>query len=168
MRGDAKGYTLIELLVVMALIGLMMTVTTPRFRYALFTDNLKTATRELTGMIQNTRSEALREQKDFFLCFDLDSGLIWVVSSDMTEEGRALARERASSLPEGVRVLDVWFAGKGKTSTGDTAIRFDKRGYVQPSAVHLSSEDKEFTLVLSPFLEKVKVLDNYVDIEDMG
>ena len=86
----------------------------------------------------------------------------------MTMEERALAHEKASFFPKGVRVIDVWFREKGKKISGEATIRFSKKGYVPQSAIHLGDEDgREFTLVLSPFLGRVKVLESYVDFEDM-
>jgi len=165
---DKKGYTFIELTVVVLLIGLMMAVTLPRFRYALLTDNLKTATRRLVGIIKTMRIEAVREQQGFVLYFDLESNRFWHESSAMTEEERRISREKASSLPSGVRFLDIWLTGKGKKAVGEAAIRFNKKGYVQQSVIHLASEDgRKFTLVLSPFLGRVQVLKKYVEFEDV-
>ena len=162
-----KGYTLIELTVVLVLIGLLITLTVPRFRYAILTDSLKSTTRRMIGIINNLRSEAVREQKTFFLRFDLQSNRFWTDWAGTTEEERLLSYENASSLPRGVRILDVWLAGKGKKMGGETAIRFNEKGYVQQSVIHLGSEDgREFTLVLSPFLRKVKVLESYVEFEE--
>ena len=67
MLRDKKGYTFIEITVVVLLIGLMMALTLPRFRYAVLTDNLKTATRRLVGTIKTIRNEAVREQQDEIL-----------------------------------------------------------------------------------------------------
>ena len=165
---DKKGYTFIELTVVVLLIGLMMAVTLPRFRYAVLTDNLKTATRRLVGTIKTLRNEAVREQKGFVLHFDLESNRFWHESSAMTEEERLISHEKASSLPGGVRILDIWLKDKGKKVAGETAIRFNKKGYVQQSAIHLASEDgRQFTLVLSPFLGRVQILEKYVEFEDV-
>ena len=165
---DKKGYTFIELTVVVLLIGLMMAVTLPRFRYALLTDNLKTATRRLVGIIKTMRIEAVREQQGFVLYFDLESNRFWHESSAMTEEERLISREKASSLPSGVRFLDLWLKGKGKKVSGEAAIRFNKKGYVKQSVIHLASEDgRKFTLVLSPFLGRVQVLKKYVEFEDV-
>lgn len=168
MPRDTKGYTFIELTVVVLLIGLMMALTLPRFRYAILTDNLKTATRRLVGTIKTIRSEAVREQQNFILRFDLDSNRFWLESVAMTEEERSISQEKAPSLPRGVRILDIWFKGKGKKMAGVTGIRFSKKGYVQQSLIHLSSEDgRRFTLVLSPFMGKVQVLEGYVEFEDV-
>jgi general secretion pathway protein H len=142
MPRDKKGYTFIEITVVVLLIGLMMALTLPRFRYAMLTDNLKTATRRLIGTIKTIRNEAVREQQGFILYFDLESNRFWPESSAMTEEERLISHERASSLPGGVRILDI--------------------------VIHLASEDgRQFTLVLSPFLGRVRILERYVEFEDV-
>ncbi len=167
--GETKGYTLIELTVVVVIIGLMMTLTIPRFQTAIVTDDLKATTRKMVGMIKNLREDAIREQKVYFLHFDLESNRVWIDSTAMTEEERARAVETASPLPEGVRILDIWFSSKGKKMTGQTTIRFNRKGYVQPSVIHLGSEDgREFTIELSPFLGTVKVYDKYIEFGEIG
>lgn len=164
----SKGFTFIELTVVILLLGLMFALTVPRFQGALLTDDLKGSTRKMIGIIKNLRNEAIREQKDYILHFDLESNRFWIDSTDMTELERATASEEASHLPDGVRIMDVWFRGEGKTMAGETAIRFNKKGYVPQSVIHLGSDDgREFTLVLSPFLRRVKVLETYVDFADI-
>ena len=168
MLRDSKGYTFIELTVVVVLIGLMLAVTVPRFRYALLTDDLKTAARKLVGIIKAVRSEAIREQQSLILQFDLESNRFWLESEGMNEEERLVSQEKAFALPDGVRFRDVWLKGEGKKMGGETAIRFHKKGYVQPAVIHLSSEDgRDFTLVLSPFLGRVQILEKYVDFEDV-
>ena len=162
-----KGYTLIELTVVIVLIGLMFAFAVPRFRLDLLTDNLKLTVRRMVGTIKGLRNEAIREQKTFVLHFDLESNRFWVDSTGMSEEERALAHEKASLLPKGIRVLDIWLKGRGKKMTGEAVIVFNNRGYVQQSAIHLASDDdRNFTLVLSPFMGRVKVFDEYVEFED--
>ncbi|NNG08138.1 MAG: prepilin-type N-terminal cleavage/methylation domain-containing protein [Desulfobacteraceae bacterium] len=168
MLRETRGFTLIELTVVVVLIGIMMTLTVPRFQTAIVTDDLKATARKMVGMIKGLRDEAIREQRVYFLHFDLESNRFWIDSTGMTEEERARAAEKAAPLPEGIRVLDIWFSSKGKKMNGQTAIRFNKKGYVQPSAIHLGSDDdgREFTLVLSPFLGRVKVYDRYIEFEE--
>ncbi|MEE4352886.1 MAG: prepilin-type N-terminal cleavage/methylation domain-containing protein [Desulfatiglans sp.] len=162
-----KGYTLIELTVVIVLIGLMFAFVVPRFRLDLLTDDLKGTVRGMIGRIKTLRNEAVHNQKTYVLHFDLESNLVWVDSTDMGEEARALAREKAFHLPNGIRVLDVWLKGRGKKMTGETAIVFNSKGYVQPSAIHLASDDDRiFTLALSPFTGKIKVYDEYVEFDD--
>ncbi|MEA2039992.1 MAG: type II secretion system protein [Thermodesulfobacteriota bacterium] len=163
-----RGYTFIELTIVILLIGSTLALAIPRFRYSLLTDDLKSTTRKLTAIIKNLRNQAVREQNSLTLHFDLGSNRFWIDSEDMTEEERLLIREKATSLPSGVRILDVWSNIKGKKMAGEATILFNKKGYMQPSAIHLGSEDgSKFTLVLSPFLRKVTVLKGYLDFEDV-
>lgn len=164
----AKGFTFIELTVVLVLIGLMFAITMPRFRNAILADTLKSTTRKMVGKIRSLRNEAISEHKAYILVFDLESNRYWVESDDMTLEERAHAREDALAFPEGVRVLDVWFKGKGKEMAGETTIKFTRQGYIQQSVIHLGSEDgRKFTLVLSPFLGRIRVLEEYIEFEDI-
>jgi prepilin-type N-terminal cleavage/methylation domain-containing protein len=143
-----KGYTLIELAVVVVLISLFLALSIPRFQYAMVTDDLKTTTRKIIGLVNGLRNEAIREQKSYVF--------------------QALAREGAFKFPQGVRILDIWRRGKGKKVDGEAAIRFSKKGYVEQTVIHLGSEDgREFTLELSPFLGTIKMYSKYVDIERM-
>jgi general secretion pathway protein H len=167
MLRKTRGFTLIELTVILILIAIIMLLTVPRFQMAIVTDELKATTRKMVGTIKSLREEAIREQQVYFLHFDLESNRFWIDSTGMTEEERARAAEKASTLPGGVRVLDIWSSTKGKKMAGQTAIRFNEKGYVQPSAIHLVAEDgREFTLVLSPFLGRVKVYDRYIEFEE--
>ena len=166
MNAGKKGYTFIELTVVVFLIGLTLVLTVPKFRYAVLTDDLKATVRRMVGTIRSLRNEAIREQKIYALHFDLESNRFWIESAGMTEEERAEAYEKPFRLPESIRILDVWSKERGKKVDGIAAIRFTKKGYIEQSVIHLAAEDgREFTLVLSPFLGKVKVFEKYVDVE---
>ena len=166
-RHTVKGFTLIELMVILILIGIVLVLTIPRFQTGIVTDDLKASTRKIIGLIRGLKDEAVREHKTCFLHFDLESDRYWIDSTVMSEEERARAAENAFALPEGVHVLDVWFRDKGKQMIGRTAIRFSEKGYIQPSVIHLGSEDdRVFTLVLRPFLGKVKIHEGYIEFED--
>ena len=154
-------------MVILILIGIVLVLTIPRFQTGIVTDDLKASTRKIIGLIRGLKDEAVREHKTCFLHFDLESDRYWIDSTVMSEEERARAAENAFALPEGVHVLDVWFRDKGKQMIGRTAIRFSEKGYIQPSVIHLGSEDdRVFTLVLSPFLGKIKVHEEYIEFED--
>ena len=160
-----KGYTLIELAVVVILIGLFLGLSIPRFQYAMVSDDLKATVRRIVGTVKGLRNEAIREQQVYIFHLDLESNRLWIEPPGISEEQRALARERAFKFPRGVRILDVWCKGKGKKVNGEVAIRFSKKGYVEQTVIHVGAEDgREFTLVLNPFLGTIKVYDKYVDI----
>jgi prepilin-type N-terminal cleavage/methylation domain-containing protein len=167
MSGNTKGFTFIEITVVMILIGVMASISLPKIRHAILTDKLKSSARKMIGLIGSLRNDAIREQKAFYLHVDLEANRFWTDSEGMLEEERLSANEKAVSLPEGINLLDVWFRGKGKKQDGVVVIRFSKKGYVQESAIHLSSDDgRQFTLLLSPFLGKIKAFEDYMEFED--
>ena len=159
-----RGYTLIELTVVMALIGVMLGMTAPKIRDAFLTDTLKKTARKMVGMINAARHDCVRNHQSYALHVDFESNRFWMAAASMNDEERILARNRGTALPEDVRLLDLWLGGEGKKVAGEAWIRFTEKGYVRPSAVHLSSTDgRRLTLVLSPFLRKVEIVDKYVD-----
>ena len=161
------GYTFVELMVVIVLIGLMLTLTVPRLRESLLTDTLKSTVRKMVGTIKYVRNEAVREHRPYLLHFNFESNTFWADSPDMTEEERTKAKKQASSFPEEVLLMDVWSKVEGKRGDGETRIIFSERGYVKQSAIHIGSEDgKRYTIVLSPFLGRVQILEGYVEFED--
>ena len=163
-----RGFTLIELTMVILLFGLFVSFAIPRLQESLLTDDLKRVSRKITGTIKEVKNMAVRDQRDYYLRFDLESNRLWIDSPLMSEEKRAMSMERSYSLPEGIRIIDVWLKGSGEKTAGSTSIRFTKKGYIQPSAIHLGSRDgRNFTLLLSPFLGKVELMDSYVKFEDM-
>ncbi len=162
-----KGFTLVELVVVVCLIALMIGLTMPKIRNTLEGDPLKRTALRLVGLSKNLRDEAMRELKTYELHLDMLNQQYWIGFEAMTEEELALAQKSAEKLPGSVRILDVWYDKTGKVSDGDAVVLFFKKGYVQPSAIHLGDDDgKRLTVVLSPFGGKVKVLDKYVDFEN--
>ena len=162
---STRGFTLIELTVVVFLIGIMLAVSIPRFRYSLITDNLKSSTRRIIGLINGLRNEAIREQKTYLLHLDIGSNQLWIDFDGITKEEQEIAHEKAFQLPVDVRIIDIWQRGKGKSVEGEVNIRFSKKGYAEQTVIHLGAEDgREFTLLLNPFLVKIKSYDKYVDI----
>lgn len=170
MPSNSKGYTLIELVVVMILLGLVFSITAPRFRDALLTDNLKSATRKLAGRIAEIKTDAMREQVNMVLVFDLSANMYWYGTMDMTGEGREDFRDKnATHLPDGVRIADISFSRNEKILSGEVSIRFNRKGYVRQTAIHLESDDgREFTILLRTFLPGVKVVEKYIEFEDLS
>jgi prepilin-type N-terminal cleavage/methylation domain-containing protein len=167
MPHESKGYTLIELTVVVFLIGVMLSLAIPRVQYALWSDNLKTATRRMIGTVKTLKNKAVRDRTVYRLYFNMEANRYWVESDAMTVDERAQARLDASGLPAGVRILDVYRMGIGKKDIGDAVIHFTKKGYIEEAVIHLGAKDgRAHTIVLSPFLGTVKTYDRYVEIEN--
>lgn len=162
MTDRDRGYTLIELSVVVLLIGMMLYLAVPRVQDTLLNDDLKAATRRLIGAARELRSESVREQTDYILHIDIGHPAFWSYAADTTAEKRAELRKAAFRFPEGILITDVRQARDKKTE-GEAAIRFFRKGYVEPAVVHLAKDDRAFTLVFNPFLQAVTVYEKYVD-----
>jgi len=158
-----RGYTLIELSVVVLLIGMMLLIAVPRVRDTLIDDDLKAVTRRLISSARELRNESVREQTDYILHIDLTNPAFWVYPADTTAEKRLALRKGAFLFPEGVRISDVRQADEGKRTEGEALIHFFRRGYVEPTVVHLAKDDRVFTLVFNPFLQTMTVYEKYVD-----
>jgi len=164
----AKGFTLIELTVVVFLVGVMLAVSIPRFRYSLISDNLKSSTRKIIGLITSLRNEAIHEQRNSLHRFDIGSNRFWIDFDGMTKEKREMAQKDAFQLPVDVHIIDVWTRGKGKRADGEVHIKFSKKGYVEQTVIHLGAEDgREFSILLNPFLTKIESYDKYIDLETL-
>jgi len=158
-----RGYTLIELSVVVLLIGMMLLIAVPRVRDILLNDDLKATTRQLVGAARELRNEAVREQLDYVLHLDLNQPGFWTYSADTTAEKRAEIRKGAIRFPEGIRIAGVRHPEEVRKTEGEALIRFFRKGYMEPTVVHLVKDDRAFTLVFNPFLQAVNVYEKYVD-----
>ena len=156
-----KGFTFIELSVVVLLIGLMMLIAVPKVRDTLFNDGLKSAAHYLVNTGDELRSDAIRNQIDYILHLNLTDHLIYAYSSDSTPEAIDDIREYAYRLPEGVTIEDIFRFKGEKTTDGEFDIRFFKKGYVQPTVLHLAKKDRHFTLIFEPFLSRIRMYDDY-------
>jgi prepilin-type N-terminal cleavage/methylation domain-containing protein len=166
MRNN-RGYTLIELAVVVFLIGLMLVFAVPRIRDTLVEDGLKTAARQLTGTVKELRNDAVREQVDYVLQLDLGAGKFWHYSADMTPEKKEEMKGQSVAFPEGVKIADVYHVTDAKISEGEAQVNIFKKGYVQPTVIHLVKGERYFTLVISPFLPGIEVYEGYLDIGEL-
>jgi len=101
--------------------------------------------------------------------FDLDKGEYWHEASNMDQADKLEIKNQASSLPEDVRIIDIALYGSGEKRDGEVKIKFSKKGYMRYSLIHLGDKsDRKFTLVLEPFLGKVKIMEDYLDFEDVA
>ncbi|ADW16833.1 hypothetical protein Despr_0657 [Desulfobulbus propionicus DSM 2032] len=160
-----RGFTLLELIVVMALIALTASFTVPRLADLLYADQLKVNVRKLVGLIHQASTLAQRDQKPHLLKYFENEHRFVVVPEAKAETTLAGddTTEAALLLAESVRVGEFWFWYGGARSGEDRVIRFSKEGYVEPTILYLRKENgQEMSVVLSPFLGKVRVIDGHV------
>ena len=167
MKKINEGYTLIELVIVIAMIGLLIAFTAPKFQQAILSNDIKGVVRHIVGTIKTLRSEAVFEQEDYTIIFDLSDGEIWIISPDLTEEEKALAHRDSYELPDDVHIKEIAFKDSEDKIMGEVSIRISRKGYIQPAIIHIESDsDEEFSLILRPFLGKVEVINEIVDYDD--
>ena len=164
----SSGFTLVELLVVIVLMGVILALAVPSTRDVLTGDNLKKASRQLIGVEKKLRVEAIRDQIDYILCFDIPNVAYWVVASDMTPEKQDEIKKRPQHLPSGVVILDIVGEDNKKQSADEVRIKFGKKNICSPSVIHLGYEEDRMTMVINPFLGVTDVYDKYVDIPVIG
>ena len=159
-----KGFTLIELMLVVALIGLFLVVAVPATRDVLTTNPLKKASRQLIGLEQKLRGDAVRDQIDYILNLDLPKSTFWVTTPDMTPEKIDDIKKNPRHLPEGVTISDVTLESNKKQYESVIPIKFSKKNACYPAVIHLAYEEDRMTLVINPFLGVTGIYDKYVDI----
>ncbi len=159
------GFTLIELIVAISLIGLMLFFSLPRLQNNPFFHGSKESARWLIGKIQVLRESAIRDQKQYSLHFDLDSGRIWETNESMSQEDYEIAELNSYALPEDVRIIDVEYPKKEKVTAGQTEITFYKAGYTDKAFIHLQEGETYLSFLIEPFLSEVQVVEEYKDFE---
>jgi general secretion pathway protein H len=164
--GHCDGFTLIELIVVISLIGLMLFFSLPRLQNNPFLDDSKKSARWLIGKIQALKESAVRDQKQYSLHIDLDSGRLWETNESMSQEDHESAALNSYALPEDVRLLDVEFPAKEKITSGQTEITFYKAGYTDKAFVHMQEGEIYLSFLIEPFLSNVQVIEEYAGFED--
>jgi len=160
---NSKGYTLIELTVVVVLIGIVLLLAIPAVRYSLLNDNLQITINKLTSTARMLRSDAVREQVDYVLRFNLDERTFWTYTADMTPEKRGEKRQAAFVLPDGVKIVSISYPWEEKHIDGEISVTFYKSGVVQPAIIYLAQDERQATMILEPFLSRIRIYNQYVE-----
>ncbi len=160
------GFTLIELIVVIALLGLMLFFSLPRLQNNPFIDERKKTSRWLINKFQALKESAIRDQKQYSLIFDLDSGRIWETHEAMSQEELETAALNNYDLPENVRLIDIEYPDRGKITTGQTEITFYKAGYTDKAYIHMQEDETYLSFLIEPFLPHIQVFEKYAAFGD--
>lgn len=150
----------------MVLIGIMLFIAAPQIHDLLFKDSVHTAMKYIVNKSREMRLDAVRENVDYVMHFDLDHNLLWYETSDMTAAKRDEMKKMSFKLPDNVKILQVAIIGGGKKTQGDATVKFFRRGYTQPAMLYLSQNDRVFTLVFNPFSGMARIYDRLVEIDE--
>ena len=160
MKSD--GFTLLELIVVCALIGTMLVVSVPALRDTLVDDRLKSSSRKTIGLINSVRAQAVREQQPYVIHLDRTRESIWFEKAEKTNKVKEVDDGKNLAFPVGVRISEIWTRAQGVFSNDVDTIWVSRKGYMDQFILHLSDDDDNvISLHFSPFLEIVKVYDEY-------
>jgi len=164
-----RGFTLIELIVVMALVALIASFAVPQIGNFLYADQLKMTVRKLVGLVHRSARMAQQHQVPFVLTYHPGERLFVVEPEKQPPSGGseiAVTQKDRLRLADTVEVRDVWSWFGGMYTGNGMTIRFNKNGYVEPTIMHLRKEDgQEMSVILTPFLGKVKIVDGYASPE---
>jgi len=161
---NKQGFTLIELVVVIALIGIALALAVPSLRDSLNEDDLKKASRQLIGLERKLRVEAVRDQVDYLLCFDIPNAAYWVIASDMTPEKQSEIKSRPQHLPSEISIMDIVDANNKKQTADEARIKFGKNNFSSPAVIHLQYKEDKMTIVINPYLGITDIYDKYIDV----
>jgi prepilin-type N-terminal cleavage/methylation domain-containing protein len=161
---NKQGFTLIELVLVIALIGIALLLAVPSLRDTLNEDELKKASRQIIGLERKLRVEAVRDQIDYILCFDLPNSAYWVIDADMTPEKQSEIKNKPKHLPSEVSIMDVVDENNKKQSSDEARIKFGKNNFSSPAVIHLQYKEDKMTIVINPYLGVTDIYDKYIDV----
>lgn len=139
----------------------MVLLALPALRTTLTTDPLKTTVNRIVLTARELSHQAVREQVDMLLHLDLDRGMLWTTSTDMTPEAIRDEREKAFVLPDRVRIDSVHLFGDDRIRQGEAVLRFYSRGYRDPTILHVVRSDRAYTIDIEPFLPEIAVHEGY-------
>lgn len=165
-NGQSNGFTLLELIVVIALLGIMLVFTVPRFHETLFLDESKTGSRWIIGKIQALKEAAVRNQKHYTLHIDLDAERFWETDASMSTEDLENAALNAEPLPDGIKIADIEYPLRGKINSGRADITFYKNGYSDKVLIHLQDGEDYVSYLIEPFLSEVARYERYTGFEN--
>jgi len=165
-----QGFTLIELVAVMAVMGIVLFFTLPRFDAFNPFGASMTPTGKLLLLIEQLKSQALETQQDYLLKIDTATGQVWVTSPALVPGTEDTPEKESSPEPlisfsEDSAIEDVKIASRTMDDEGDgdeITIRFSGNGYSDQAFIYIQEDDRELTVAISPFLPRAQLLEGHV------
>jgi type IV fimbrial biogenesis protein FimT len=158
-----SGMTMTELVVVMAIVGILVSIGAPSYKYVTNSNRMSAEVNTLLGDMQFARSEALREGRTVIICISANTTSCssstsytwqsgWAVFSDVNNDGVLGANDPVLRVQKPFVSTDD-FQDAAKTVT---QVKFNREGFATglPNAgallvLHDSSARKTWTRCLS-------------------
>ncbi|MGI6639239.1 MAG: prepilin-type N-terminal cleavage/methylation domain-containing protein [Desulfobulbus sp.] len=164
----AAGFTLLELLVVMVLLALLGSMAAPSLQAFIQGDVLRSAARQSIALVQQAGQLARQQQRPYLLVYEEGKHAFVLKPADTVarqgnSHGTGPGRSHSLRLPATVQLTAISVQHSGQSST-TASLYLSSQGYVAPTLIILEAEDgRRLSLVVSPFLGKIKVVEGYVD-----
>ncbi|MFK5954605.1 MAG: type II secretion system protein [Desulfobacterium sp.] len=170
MIRNNQGFTLIELVTVMAVMGIVLFFTLPRFDAFNPFGASMTPTGKLLLLIEQLKSQTLETQQDYLLKIDTATGQVWVTSSDLVSGIGDIPEKESSPEPlisfsEDSSIEDVTIISRTMDEEGDgdeITIRFSGNGYSNQVFIYIQEDDRDLTVAIEPFLPRAQLLEGHV------
>lgn len=160
MRTTQHGFTLVELVVTMTIIGILVSIGVPSFRYVTTNNRVSAEINGLLGDLQFARAEAIKEGRTVSVCSTNDGKTClgtstwsggWIVFSDGGVLGTIDGNDQLLRVQKSLSSGDTLVAG----TAGFSAITFNREGFAanMPGPVFLKLHDskslQQFTRCIS-------------------
>ncbi|NOQ51885.1 MAG: prepilin-type N-terminal cleavage/methylation domain-containing protein [Desulfuromonadaceae bacterium] len=133
MMRRACGFTLLEVVVTVAVMGIMLTIALPALKPFWAGTAQKEAARNVLGALRFARSNAISNNLEYHVAFDLDTQSYWLEEGDLPSDSNVWNRIREfGSFPAGVKMATGSTCdnrvGDGDPTTADNVIQFNPNG----------------------------------------
>jgi prepilin-type N-terminal cleavage/methylation domain-containing protein len=165
-----QGFTLIELVTVMAVMGIVLFFTLPRFDAFNPFGASMTPTGKLLLLIEQLKSQTLETQQTYLLKIDTATGRVWATSPDLVPRTGGIPEKESPPEPliffvDGSSIEDVKIASRTMDNEGyggEIIIRFSGNGYSDQAFIYIQENDRGLTVVIEPFLPRAQLLNGHV------
>jgi prepilin-type N-terminal cleavage/methylation domain-containing protein len=147
-----KAFTLIELIIVIFIISLTTALVMPSL-WNTDERELKSEGKRIGNTLRYVYDEAVGKKKTYMIKIDIDNDS-WGFESDK--------ESRTFQMKKDVMFKDVLIPSLGKVSKGEVVLRFGPLGPDDPITVHLTKDEKEYTVIFNHINGRAKVYEGYL------
>jgi type IV fimbrial biogenesis protein FimT len=136
MKSTQHGFTMVELIVVISIVGVLMAIGAPSYRYVTTANRISSEINGLVGDLQFARSEAIKEGQTVSVCATTDGTTCtgagatwttgWLVFMDASIVGTIDGTDTVLRMQQPLSGGDTFMA-----DTNVTVITFNREGFAQ-------------------------------------